>query len=91
MKLDLHVHTKYSGDSFSTPKSLVRAAKKKGLDGFALTDHDTTKAWKQTKFWAKIFNINLVLGEEVKVYLGNEKIGEIFPRIVEIVEEKIVT
>jgi predicted metal-dependent phosphoesterase TrpH len=40
LKIDLHVHTFYSPDSLITPKELVFYAKKRGLDGVAITDHD---------------------------------------------------
>jgi len=40
LKIDLHVHTFYSYDSLITPKELVFYAKKRGLDGVAITDHD---------------------------------------------------
>ncbi|WP_077367570.1 PHP domain-containing protein [Anaerosalibacter sp. Marseille-P3206] len=42
MKLDLHTHTTFS-DGFFTPEEIVDLAVKKGLDGIAITDHDTTK------------------------------------------------
>lgn len=37
---DLHVHSKNSKDSLSTISSIISAAKKKGLDGIAITDHN---------------------------------------------------
>ena len=40
VKLDLHVHTVYSPDSLITVKQLVFWAKKRGLTGVAVTDHD---------------------------------------------------
>jgi predicted metal-dependent phosphoesterase TrpH len=40
LKIDLHVHSYYSYDSLITPKELVFYAKKRGLDGVAITDHD---------------------------------------------------
>jgi len=40
LKIDLHVHTTYSSDSLITPKDLNFYAKKRGLDGVAITDHD---------------------------------------------------
>jgi predicted metal-dependent phosphoesterase TrpH len=40
LKIDLHVHTCYSYDSLITPQQLVLYAKKRGLDGVAITDHD---------------------------------------------------
>lgn len=54
LKIDLHVHTFYSLDSLITPKELVFYAKKRGLDGVAITDHDTIdgalKIAKETDF-----------------------------------------
>jgi len=41
LNIDLHVHTKASGDSFIELKDAVKTAEKIGLDGFAITDHDT--------------------------------------------------
>ncbi len=41
MKIDLHTHSHYSEDATTTLKELVRYARKRGLDGVALTDHDT--------------------------------------------------
>lgn len=40
LKLDLHVHTIYS-DGRESPEVMLRTAKAIGLDGIAITDHDT--------------------------------------------------
>lgn len=40
LKIDLHVHSLYSPDSLITPEDLIFYAKKRGLDGVAVTDHD---------------------------------------------------
>jgi predicted metal-dependent phosphoesterase TrpH len=40
IKVDLHVHSTYSSDSTITPKELVYYAKKRGLNGVAVTDHN---------------------------------------------------
>jgi len=54
LKIDLHVHTIYSYDALITPKELVFYAKKRGLDGVAITDHDridgALKIAKETDF-----------------------------------------
>ncbi|RLG91800.1 MAG: metal-dependent phosphoesterase [Candidatus Hecatellales archaeon] len=47
IKIDLHVHTVYSRDSRITIDKAIKVAKKVGLDGFAITDHDTTEAHKK--------------------------------------------
>ncbi len=41
MKFDLHVHSHYSKDSKATLDDILNAALKRGLDGFAICDHDT--------------------------------------------------
>ena len=43
LKIDFHVHTCYSRDSYITLKQVVSFAKKRGLDGVAITDHNTVK------------------------------------------------
>ena len=43
LKIDLHVHTSYSRDSVTTLKEVVTYSKKRGLDGVAITDHNTVK------------------------------------------------
>ncbi len=40
-KFDLHVHTVFSRDAVNRPEVVIRVAKKKGLRGFAVTDHNT--------------------------------------------------
>ena len=40
-RIDPHVHSFFSGDGVSSPEAIIHSAKKAGLDGFALTDHNT--------------------------------------------------
>ena len=39
--LDLHCHSRFSADGVAEPEALVREARVKGLNGFAITDHNT--------------------------------------------------
>ena len=39
--LDLHIHSKYSYDSFLSPGKIIHIAKKRRLNAVAITDHDT--------------------------------------------------
>ena len=41
LKIDLHVHTSYSPDAFSSISTIVKKIKEKGLNGYAIADHDT--------------------------------------------------
>jgi predicted metal-dependent phosphoesterase TrpH len=41
LHFDLHTHSFYSGDGVSTPDELIAGARRKGLHGLALTDHNT--------------------------------------------------
>lgn len=43
-RFDLHVHSWYSLDAASRPEDLIEAARRVGLDGIAITDHDTCEA-----------------------------------------------
>ena len=47
MKIDLHIHTEQSICSNLKPKTILKYARLKGLDGIAITDHDTIKANKE--------------------------------------------
>ena len=41
MKFDLHVHSDHSKDSKSSHDEILEVGLKRGLDGFAICDHDT--------------------------------------------------
>jgi len=43
LKIDLHVHTCYSGDCATTLEEVVSQSKRKGLNGVAITDHNTVE------------------------------------------------
>lgn len=43
LKIDLHIHSKYSEDASGSPKEIMKLLKKKGLNGMAITDHNTIK------------------------------------------------
>lgn len=43
LRLDLHNHTSFSADGSLSPKELLNAARSRGLDCIAVTDHNTVK------------------------------------------------
>jgi hypothetical protein len=71
MKLDMHVHSKYSLDSSTEPRELVKYAKKLNLDGFAITDHNSVGAYDIIKDEKDII---IIPGIEVST-LGGHVIG----------------
>lgn len=40
-KFDLHCHSRFSADGIAIPERMIEVARKKGLSGFAITDHNT--------------------------------------------------
>jgi len=45
-RVDMHVHTTYSrADGLSTPEEVIRFAEQRGMDGIAITDHDTMEGY----------------------------------------------
>lgn len=77
MKLDLHVHTRYSEDSINPPWLIMKMLRKRGLDGLAVTDHNTARGWKAMQEPAKMSGLFLILGEEIKITQNGKKAGEI--------------
>ena len=67
LKIDLHVHTCYSRDSSITLKQVVAYSKKRGLDGVAITDHNTLKGALKLK----THDILIVPGIEVSTLNGH--------------------
>lgn len=48
LKIDLHIHSQYSDDATGTPSEIIKSVKKKGLQGIAVTDHNTVKGGLET-------------------------------------------
>jgi len=49
LKIDLHIHSKYSEDGAGSPKEIIQNLKKKGLNGMAITDHNNIKGGLEAK------------------------------------------
>jgi predicted metal-dependent phosphoesterase TrpH len=74
IRLDLHIHTIYSEDALIKPENLIDILIKKRLDGCAICDHGTLKAYKILKDDAKQNNLILIPGMEIETNIG-EVIG----------------
>ncbi len=62
-RADLHCHTIYSDGSFTT-REILLLAKQKGLQGLAITDHDSIGAYRDAITEAQEIGIELLTGVE---------------------------
>ena len=69
-KIDLHTHTRYSPDSESKLKSILKISRKRGIDALAITDHDSFSAYKYISSISKSYGINIIPGVEVTLPYG---------------------
>lgn len=67
---DFHIHSKYSYDSLLSPSKIIKISKKIGLNGIAITDHDTIRGSMEAK---KISDesIFIIVGSEIKTNKGD--------------------
>ena len=65
MRVDLHVHTQHSIDSRIHPKTLIKAARLKGLHGIAVTDHNTIRGGQDAKSHSRQ-DLLIIVGSEIK-------------------------
>ena len=73
IRIDLHVHTLYSGDSNISPKMLIEQLNiNPTVKAVAITDHDTIEGYKHVKKLAEAYEGLLVIpGVEVSTFEGH--------------------
>lgn len=71
LKIDLHVHTCYSYDATSSLREVILYAEKRGLNGIAITDHDTLKGAKKILKLASSKGFMVISGIEVTTLQGH--------------------
>jgi predicted metal-dependent phosphoesterase TrpH len=64
VRLDLHVHTTYSFDSVINPAALREICRERGLDGVAITDHDSLRG--SLEFASELPDLFIVPGSEIR-------------------------
>jgi predicted metal-dependent phosphoesterase TrpH len=70
LKYDLHSHSRYSKDGIMDVRDLIKIAKKRGLDGIAVTDHDTIRGGMEA-VKLKPEGIDVICGCEVNTDRGD--------------------
>ena len=73
IRIDLHVHTVYSGDSNISPKMLIEQLNLNPVvKAVAITDHDTIEGYRRVKKFARAYEGLLVIpGIEVNTFEGH--------------------
>jgi 3',5'-nucleoside bisphosphate phosphatase len=70
MRVDLHVHSNNSDGAFP-PDEVARIAREAGLDGIALTDHDSTAGCEVARAAGEGIGLRVIPGSEISaVYQG---------------------
>ncbi len=67
LRIDMHVHTCYSPDSDLSLEMLMEACWRKGLDGVAITDHNTIAGALRLRQMAPFL---VIVGEEIETTRG---------------------
>jgi len=67
LKADLHVHTRYSPDSISSPEQIVQHCLKVGINCLAITDHDEIAGALEAKHLAPF---KVIVSEEILTTQG---------------------
>jgi predicted metal-dependent phosphoesterase TrpH len=70
-QIDFHVHTWFSYDCPMPPKLVIEVARWRGLDGIAITDHDTVSGALATMNANRHSDFLVIPGIEVKTDLGD--------------------
>jgi len=72
VRLDLHVHSHHSPDSPLTLEAIVTSLGERGLNGFALTDHNSVAGHRELAEWqTKLPHAILLPGVEVSTLEGH--------------------
>ncbi|MGQ9619500.1 MAG: PHP domain-containing protein [Bacteroidales bacterium] len=71
MKIDFHVHTYHSYDCLMKPEKILKTAKRKGLDGIVICDHNTIKGGLEVKGSNNDSNFTVIVGAEIKTDAGD--------------------
>lgn len=71
LKLDMHVHSHYSHDGHVSPRKLVERASEMGMDGMAITDHNTQEGVGEALDAGRDLGLIVIPGVEVSCREGH--------------------
>ena len=67
VRVDMHSHTMWSGDSTTTPDEIAAAVDASGIDVLCITDHNAVKGAMEL---ADHLSCRVIVGEELKTHAG---------------------
>ncbi|HUQ39461.1 MAG TPA: PHP domain-containing protein [Acidimicrobiales bacterium] len=67
VRVDMHMHTMWSGDATTTPDELVTAVQESAIDVLCITDHGTTNGAFEL---AGVLPCRVVVGQELRTWAG---------------------
>ena len=67
VRVDLHSHTMWSGDSTTTPEEIEQAVTESGIDVLCVTDHNSIRGGEEL---AGRLGCRVVVGEELRTHAG---------------------
>ena len=77
MKFELHCHSihshgrKIKWEGTASPSIIAKSLKEKGIQGFALTDHDSIAGWKESREAAKKLHLVFIPSMEISTLSGH--------------------
>jgi len=73
MRLDLHIHSQFSPDSDSPIEAILKRAQEVGLDGIAVTDHNSVQSFFAASKLAEDLELDLTIipGAEISTSEGH--------------------
>lgn len=69
--LAFHVHSAFSYDSLSSPKSIVRFCHSHGIQSVCIADHDTIRGSVEAAKFADEYGVQTIIGAEYYTEIGN--------------------
>ncbi len=70
-KIDFHIHTHFSYDSLMQPEKIIDIARKKGLDGIVICDHNTVKGALEALKKNRYKDFVIIPAAEIKTDIGD--------------------
>lgn len=79
LRMDMHLHTRWSFDCMNDPGAILRAAAMRGIDRLVITDHDEIDGALELR---RMDPERILVGEEVKTREGFDLIGILLTELI---------